>query len=358
MRRIIKHILIATLYYSGLLSLYLFLFKPSVRKTPLILMYHQVFKNPEKENIFIQGGLYVSQDIFDKQLAYLKKKYTIISLSQLVELLERGHSLPKKIAVITFDDGWRDNYQYAYPVLKKHNLPATIFITTDFIDSRKIFWFLEAALLHQKGRLSEDQFYTIFENLPSAHENVPEKSSFNRKNLKFLYHNTESFLEFLKQFDFSTVSSILNKMSEFSGFRLLDRLTERWMLNWDEIKAMADLVEIGSHGCSHRIMTRLSPEEIMKELTTSKKTIEEKTGQPVSLFAYPNGDYSAEIEKMVSQAGYRAAIATLQGPPSPDGYELYAIKRLGVHEGMAAGIGGRFSRALFYFAINRRKNIL
>ncbi|MDD5427108.1 MAG: polysaccharide deacetylase family protein [candidate division Zixibacteria bacterium] len=358
MRRTFKHILIAALYYSGLLALYLFLFKPSVRKTPLILMFHQVFKNPEKENILIQDGLHVSQDTFDKQLSYLKKKYNVISLSQLVELLEKHQSLPKKTAVITFDDGWRDNYQYAYPVLKKHNLPAIIFITTDFIESQKIFWFLEAALLHQKGRLSEGQFYKIFEDLPTTKENLPETSSFNRKNIKFLYHNTESFLEFLKQFDSSMISSILDRMSELSGFRLLDRLTERWMLNWDEIKAMTDLVEIGSHGCSHRIMTRLRPEEIMKELTASKKIIEEKTGQPVSLFAYPNGDYSAEIEKMVCQAGYRAAIATSQGPSSPDGYELFAIKRLGVHEGMAAGIGGCFSRALFYFAINRRKNIL
>jgi len=356
MRKLIKHTLVAVLYYSGLLYSMRLLFKPKVCKSPLILMYHQVAGDQETKNKYLMKGLYVFQSTFDKQMAYLKKKYNLMTLSQLVEHLVNNRPIPKKSVIITFDDGWRDNFQYAYPVLKKYNIPATVFITTDFIESGKIFWFLKAAILHQNSRLTFEQFSDIFGNYTHDIKRSPSGSSENY--LETLYTDLEEFMVFIKRFDNGQILKLLDEMAAISGLNIKELLTERLMLNWAEINEIKDLVEIGSHGCSHHIMTTLGADALKTELTESKNILEEKTGRPITLFAYPNGDYNNDIKKMVSEAGYRAAICTTGVDTTPDEHDLFAIKRLGVHEGVSAGFGNGFSKALFYFTICNWKNIL
>ncbi|MBN1210978.1 MAG: polysaccharide deacetylase family protein [candidate division Zixibacteria bacterium] len=356
MKRLIKHILVIVLYYCGLLNLMGKLFKPKACKIPLILMYHQVAGDRETENKYLMKGLYVFQSTFDKQMSYLKKKYKPIALSQLVELLVNNQPIPENSVIITFDDGWRDNFQHAYPILKKYDIPATIFMTTDFIETGKIFWFLKAAVLHQYGGLTFEQFSGIFGNYKKEIKRASKESSENYPRL--IYNDLEEFMEFLKQFKNGQILKLLDEMAAISHSDIKEFLNWRLMLNWTEINEMKDLVEIGSHGCSHHIMTFLEPEVIKKELTESKKILEEKTGRPITLFAYPNGDYNDDIKEKVRDAGYRAAICTTGTDNTDDQHDLFAIKRLNVHEGISAGIGNGFSKALFYFAICNWKKLL
>ena len=193
MRKLIKHTLAAFLYYTGLLYLYRLLFNPGARRQPAILMYHRVLKDPALENKYVQDGLYVSTETFDRQLAYLKKSRNILSLSQLIDLIENRQPVPEKVAVITFDDGWRDNFLYAYPILKKHHIPATIFLTTDFIDSNKPFWFLEAAVLHRENRLPKEKFAEIIEGTLAKHKESPAVP-YNRKFILSLYDDCDQLI--------------------------------------------------------------------------------------------------------------------------------------------------------------------
>jgi peptidoglycan/xylan/chitin deacetylase (PgdA/CDA1 family) len=356
MRRTLKHIIIACLYYTGLLFLMKRLFRPQANLSPMVLMYHQVAGEGDTENKYLMKGLYVFQSTFEKQMAFIKKKYHPLSLSQLVDSLIENRPLPKNAVVITFDDGWRDNFLYAYPVLKKYEIPAVVFITTDFIETGEIFWFLKAAVLHQFGGLTFAQFSDIFGDY--AHKPNMTPSETPPDYLAFVHNDLEEFMEYLKQFKDDQILKFLEEMTEASGSDIKELLSRRLMLSWAEINEMRDPVEAGSHGCSHRIMTALPPEVVKKELAESKKIIEEKTGRMTTLFAYPNGDCNEDIKRMVKEAGYRAAVVTTGAGDTADEPDPYAIKRINVHEGISAGIGGQFSKALFYFATGYRKNIL
>ncbi|MFH1388269.1 MAG: polysaccharide deacetylase family protein [Patescibacteria group bacterium] len=102
------------------------LFFPS-KKGISVLMYHSVAHN----NVFFT----VKPEMFEKQMRYLKNRdYNVIKLSDLVNLLESNEELPKKTVVLTFDDGFEDNYTNVFPILKKYNFPATIFLITGLVN--------------------------------------------------------------------------------------------------------------------------------------------------------------------------------------------------------------------------------
>jgi len=359
LKTILKHSIISTAYYTGILSLMKSVLKTAPPDRPLILMYHRVLENIEKENKYIQVGITVSKELFDKQMRYLVKNYNPVSLKDFTEYQTGHKTLPEKAVVITFDDGWRDNYTCAYPILKKYGIPATIFLTTDFIDSRKLFWFVEAALLLEEGGLSAEQFADIIKRFQKD-KNIPQSlSSIDRNKIESLLNDTDLFLEILKECDYVTIQSILQQMASVNGMKAEKYLGECWMLSWDEINDMdPSLVDFGSHGLTHRIFTVTAHDLIRAELAESKRIIEEKTGRGVDFFAYPNGDYNERIKNLVREAGYQAAIATSRPGDKQKEYDLYALRRIGIHEGVTAGMTGRFSPSLFYFALSGLSNIM
>ncbi|MFZ5979896.1 MAG: polysaccharide deacetylase family protein [Candidatus Zixiibacteriota bacterium] len=358
-KSILKHSIVSTAYYTGFLPLLKAALRTAPPERPLMLMYHRVLENIERDNKYTQNGIAVSRDTFEKQMAYLAKYYRPVSLDDFVAGLTAGKILPKKAVVITFDDGWRDNYTFAYPVLKKYAIPATIFLTTDFIDRRDLFWFVEAALLLEEGNLTPEQLADILEPYQKNNDSPQSLRALDRTNIKALAGNSDRFLEILKTCDFEMVKDILKQLTTVGGVKADEFMGERWMLSWDEINDMdPSLIAFGSHGRTHRIMTVTAPDLVREELAQSKKTIEEKTGRKVEYFAYPNGNFDDRVKSLVREAGYRAAIATSYADKKQKEYDLYALKRIGMHEGVSAGMTDRFSPSLFYFALSGLLNIL
>ncbi|NIV11475.1 MAG: polysaccharide deacetylase family protein, partial [Aliifodinibius sp.] len=112
------------MYYSGMLYLYSRLKTHGTYERKLkILMYHSVLNDNDKLRAELQPGMCVLQSTFEKQVRYLSKKYEVISIEKLFEMVSQKRAPDKSTAVITFDDGWRDNYDYAFPVLMKCNCP-------------------------------------------------------------------------------------------------------------------------------------------------------------------------------------------------------------------------------------------
>lgn len=359
-RKIVKLGLAVLFYYAGLLALFAF-FKRTLFPIHdvVILMYHRVLDDDKIDNEYTQPGIVVSRQVFEKQITYLAKNYNLISLENLVQMVQKNQPIPSRSVIVTFDDGWRDNYLYAYPILKKHRVPATIFLTTDYIDTNKVFWFLQANILLTKGNLKPASLAEIIERVNAENRASQSTYRLSRHEIKAASGDTDKFIEKMKQLDSEVVQKILNEIKKASDLSIDKCLTKRRMLSWDEIKEMScDNIDFGSHGQSHQIMLFLSPDMINKELVQSKKIIEEKVGKEVKHFSYPNGDYNSITKKLVQDAGYGSAATIQRCEENKKGLDLFALKRIGVHNGMSVWHQGKFSRALFAVEINGWINFL
>ena len=132
--RLLARKMIAFLYYcSGKYRL-------ANRGRVIILMYHRILEDDDVLIASIQPGMYVTRSSFERQMAYVNKYYEITSLEDLTKMWAcDGFDRSKAYCVVTFDDGWRDNYLNAFDILKKYNIPATIFLATEYIDTGRRF---------------------------------------------------------------------------------------------------------------------------------------------------------------------------------------------------------------------------
>jgi len=300
----------------------------------------------------LQPGLCITPNHFDQQLAFFKQRYQLLSLDDYIDKLSAAKVLPKRSLIITIDDGWRDNYDHAFPILKEHQAPAIVFLTTDYIDNDRQFWFLKVAHLVERIDFSHEDIAAGLESLPGL-----EVKTF-----------TEGLYDSNRRLDRNRLFEKLKKLklnSQKTVINLLERLAEpdqatkdtilRSTLTWDEVREMSKAgISFGSHGKSHQIMTLLSPDIAMTELEDSRTQIAAALGREIRHFAYPNGNYSVELARSVRHAGYDSGLTTGSETSSDDG-ELgrFSIRRIGMHDGVSLGVGGRFSRAMLAFHLAR-----
>jgi peptidoglycan/xylan/chitin deacetylase (PgdA/CDA1 family) len=340
--RIVKQFLASLIYYSGFLNFYLYLGRKLFSWLDFtILMYHRVLDFEQKKENPHPAGMVTLQNTFDKQMKYLKENFNVISSQVLIERLKNKKNLPPRSIVITFDDGWRDNYLFAFPVLEKYNLPAIVFLSTDYIGTCKMLWFQVVNFILDAQVLTSQKMTDILDRFPQI---SPEEKRSIVQSLALV----DVFVEKLKRIKPDLQEKILEEMISESHIQMNERDRQRWILDWEEIKKMGkNQISFGSHGRSHRILTYLDLTEIKKELIDSKKIIEENTGRDANFFAYPNGDYTPQIKELVKEVGYLAACTVKKDEKKQDEIDLFALPRIGVHEGMSTGVRGRFSKALF-----------
>jgi peptidoglycan/xylan/chitin deacetylase (PgdA/CDA1 family) len=314
-------------------------------------MYHRVIEENEKEDL--QPGLYVTKNVFERQMAYIARKYRPSSMSDFCKAVLENQSFPRNTVLLTFDDGWRDNYLNAFPALKKHNVPATIFLTIAFIGSDRLFWFQELSTLMTKNYHLLTKYADAIENVLKKYPNSKSAQNLLSENIQKLIPDRNSFIEKLKYLDMDILDIIIAEMKNLDNTPHDPLDNERLLLNWDEVKQMSkDNIEFGSHGLSHRLLTLLNDKEIISELSQSKKTIEKMLGTSVSAFTYPNGDHNTEIKKLTEHAGYICAFATGKHPEDKE-FDKFAIERVGIHNDISIGIRGNFSKAMFALHIER-----
>ena len=342
LRKTVKQALASLVFYSGFLNLYLHLRrKLSPRPDFTILMYHQVLDAEHSGEDHLPSGMATLENTFDKQMAYLRHHCNVISLDELAGCLRDHKSLPARSVVITFDDGWRDNYIFAFPILKKHDLPATIFLSSDYIGTSKMFWFHLVNFIRRAGALTSQKMAEILNGFEQI---SPEEKRAIVESLTC----ADAFIEELKRIKPHIRERIIVEMIKESDSQIGQLGKRRWILDWDEVGEMRESrISFGSHARSHRILTHLDLDDIKNELTESKKAIEEKTKKPASHFTYPNGDYNSPIKELVRETGYLCACTAERTGDRRDEIDLFALPRMGIHEGMSIGITGRFSKALF-----------
>lgn len=299
-----------------------------MRKSGLtVLMFHRI------ENDDNHLGLSISPEIFEELLKYLSGNYRVLSISEAIQNMESGKICPDSV-VITFDDGWRDNYSNAFPLLIKYKIPATIFVTFDAVEKGTFGWcaFDQAILNLRKEELDLTSFG--LGSFP-LHNQQQKESSISLLHKKIKKLNNSLAL--------SVVDHVVSEYGDPGG--------ERIMLSWQEIREMHDsgLISIGAHSVTHPILTRIPLSQANYEINTCKSLLEAKLGAPVDYFAYPNGspdDFNSEITALVADSGYKAAFSTIPGI-NRDLSERYCLHRLDVTYGMCRGVGGGFAQGLF-----------
>lgn len=269
----------------------------------IVLCYHRVTTDDSTIRTIC-----VSPENFRSQMAYLAHgPYKPISLTTWQRHLEGTETLKGDYVAVTFDDGYRDNYANAFPILRETGVPATIFLTTDAIDSQEPRWWDRVVMSVRELRKAPDL-------VRSASDRVPESV---RSALNAAVEVDENLA------DGAIVSLVIALKSLDAGtrgefLRLLDGLAPctktDLMMTWDMIRAMrGDVVEFGSHTVTHPFMSRLTDDEARAELSRSKQRIETELGATISSFAYPNGkraDYTPQTLALLEACGYALALTT------------------------------------------------
>ncbi len=313
---------------------FLFLYRRFISRGSLnILMYHKI------NNQYDPIGITISPNFFQKQLNCLVKNYEIISLSEAVKRVVKN-TIDENYVVLTFDDGFRDNYIHAYPMLKKLSVPAVIFLTHDAIESGFIGWHLFDTVILRSTKTDLD--LTQF--------NVGRyclKSSSNKSDaIVCLHRQLKTLDDDIRQ---SVVAYVLSELGNSDSY-------ERIMLTWEEIQEMqlSGLITFGAHTMTHPILTRVSRDVAFVEIRDSKCLVEEKVGSPVQFFAYPNGsrdDFDEDIMAMVKECGYRAACSTISREHFKK-VDIYSLPRTDITTNVCCGLFGGFSENMFLVKIS------
>jgi peptidoglycan/xylan/chitin deacetylase (PgdA/CDA1 family) len=280
----------------------------------LILCYHRVGLG----GIPIYSQL--SPETFESQMRFLKKNYRIVSLQQVCHELQEPSTLGPAVA-ITFDDGYSDLFTHALPVLRKYEIPATIYLIAACMETGQVAWYDRLFLALKVAPAGK--FAVELEELRSFHlDSGPSRLAAALEIISFLRRipNLQR-KEWCRQLE----ERIQLPLQELDGR----------ILTWEQVHLMQHAgVSFGSHTVSHPVMSRLTPSELEFEIGKSKKMLEAKLSRPVEDFAFPFGhpaDCGAQAAEQLVRCGYRSAVTTVAGINVPGGDPL-GLHRLQICE--------------------------
>lgn len=294
------------------------------RNHPKILMYHRISKD---EN---GGGIPINQ--FRRQVEVIKKYFTPMTLKDLMRAHEAG-DIPEHAVVVTFDDGYRDFADIAYPILQEAGVPVTLFITTGFVNGDLWLWPDKIRYAINKTTIKNVRFGEFNLSLDSEERKF---DVWNEISDYCLSIGNQEKLDLIEKFFVSLgVDYPEDPPDEYKA------------ITWDQLREMERTgLEVGSHSVSHPILTRLNEQQIQFELTQSRNSILGNIGKDPMFFCYPNGqslDFDDRVKFLVEEAGYKYAVAAFQGVRPLD--DRWVIKRY-----PASGNYPAFEKSIYGFS--------
>ena len=292
----------------------------------VVLMYHRILPKQDPRTQQEEPGMMVTPETFKMHMSLVKQHFEILPLSQWIKRKQNRETLPERCCAITFDDGWEDNYEFAYPILQELQLPATIFLVSDMIGTDQLFW--PERLAH----LLTDIALTC-----------PER--WGHPDLAWLTNNKFSYTFTTTPPDQEQLSEIINsakalrdeeihqRINKIEAELQLKNTSQPSLLSWQQMSEMcaSGLIEAGGHTCHHiRLNAGQSEATLEQEIVQCKSQIEAQLGQTVDTFCYPNGDYSPRAVELVKQH-YQCAVTTNRDWNTASS-DQYLLNRIGVHE--------------------------
>jgi len=287
-----------------------------------ILGYHRILEIDPRTYPYDEDIVSASPDEFDRQMSYVRAHFDVMTFEELAVAL-RDDRVPKRALLITFDDGYRDNYAVALPILRRHGLRAIVYVATGYVGGIETFWYEKIAYWMKASRRPAVQFGPSGTVLPLGDRRV-----------ETLGH----------------IRTTLKLADEIEHPRLMAQLAEQMdvplehshlvaTMTWDEIREMhAQGTEIGAHTVSHLNMAKIGPERLEREVRDSKAAIERETGTRVVSLAYPMGGrahHNEAVKQMVRAAGFDFGVSYIEGINPLDSFDRYALRRIHVERNTA-----------------------
>ncbi|MBA3014649.1 MAG: polysaccharide deacetylase family protein, partial [Proteobacteria bacterium] len=287
------------------------------RKGLTILSYHGVTKTPMP----FEEWCFVEASQFRKHVSYLRDRFDLVPLSTAIQMLDQG-TIRRPTAVITFDDGFQNNYDIAFPVLQEFNAPATIFLVTDRIGTDRTLWFCRIYMALAETKITslswEGQRFNLTTPAGKAKASKWLQNAFKGLPFDRLLHELANLQKILGVERDSPVS-------RNSPFRMLDPTSIRTMKD-------SGLIEFGGHTHTHAILSRLTPDKQYEQITLSKHGVEQHTDLTCRFFAYPNGapsDHDSTTTRILTHCGIIAAVNMEHGLNYQDTHHLH-LYRFGI----------------------------
>lgn len=294
----------------------------------LVFTFHRVLPLAEFNACKFQRSLVVSDRSFEVFLRYLCAHFDVITMSRFIE--ERNnpsdhHSRGRNTrpqALITFDDGWRDNYDVALPLLTKYALPATVFLSTDYVESDLGFWWQTLGDFLTSNRFdkgTQDALKKIIVDILQTDRNIPD-----------CFTESEHFIETLKRDHYTQIAALTAALFEHTHHQ-----TQNLCLNWTHCESMSQQgIEFGSHTCSHPRLSLLSPEARERELRESKRCITQQRLKYVNALCYPYGDHDKKTQQQAAEF-YHMGFSTRLGLVKSPNTNWFSLPRIHVSDKLA-----------------------
>jgi peptidoglycan/xylan/chitin deacetylase (PgdA/CDA1 family) len=286
----------------------------------MILMYHRV----SPEVALDPWSLNVTPQNFAEQLEIIRRNYLPMSLQSLNRQVQQGRRTPRRIA-LTFDDGYADNLLYAWPILERSEIPATVFVVSEGIGLEREFWWDELELLLLlPGKLPGSLSIQVNENTyrwdlgDSADYTQADYDRFHPWQVSWAaaptprQHIHQALYNLLRPLLPGERRKLLDQLWELVGRKPAYRRSNR-ALNPEELVRLGEsrLVEVGAHTASHPLLSSLPAGMQRDEIERGKAQLEALTGFPVTSFSYPYGDYNSTTLDIVKEAGFNCACTTI-----------------------------------------------
>jgi peptidoglycan/xylan/chitin deacetylase (PgdA/CDA1 family) len=281
-----------------------------------VLTYHRIADPRAPTFKGLAANVSATPDGFAAQLTFLRRWFNVVSLGDVVAWLEDGRPLPQRAALITFDDGYRDNHDAAWPVLRAQGLPAALFVATGCIGSTEPFWWDLVAYAFERTRLAEADL-PLLGLTPIGTPDAREQA-------------LRRWLQAAKALPSERVSAFAETLVERLEVDVPAGTFADNHLDWERLRMMAaDTFAIGAHTETHPALAQTPPDRARLEIRCSRARLEEELGRPVRTFAYPFGgahNFAHEHEVMLREEGFAAAFSLLPGPLSYDAARRHRMR--------------------------------
>jgi peptidoglycan/xylan/chitin deacetylase (PgdA/CDA1 family) len=325
-RAALKWTVAEAMYWSGALSL---IARSRLRGKAIVLTYHRVLRSEDMPRTWSNPGMVVSAATFERHLRLIQRFFQPVSIDEFARHLDDGRKFRRPACLVTFDDGWRDTFEIAWPLLQRYRVPAIVFLPVGRLGMKHGFW--------------QEQVGEGLHRLWHAAQSNPELA---RRLADLLRSENFSDLTAVPagriRLEIRGLVDSLKARGEGAAERLIDFLrnlnavesTLDTLMDWPQVRQMAAAgVAFGGHGVTHRRLTQIAFPDAEAEIRESVSALQRALGVTVMAFSYPNGDWSPALADVVRDAGCQLSFSTARGIVDAD--ERFALRRINMHEDAA-----------------------